>query len=416
MVSREPIRLLIYSHDTFGLGHLRRARAIAHALVDHREDISVLILSGSPLIGSYGFRSRVDFVKFPGVMKLKDGGYVSHGLDISIEDAIDIRRNIIRSAAETFSPHIFLVDKEPLGLRGEVENTLAMCRTRGTRLVLGLRDILDDPDTVREEWVRKGAIQAVQSFYDDIWVYGHERVCDPLDGLDVPANVRRKMHYTGYLKRSVRHSTAPVVVDGKEVAEPFVLVMTGGGGDGEALVDWVLRAYEQHPQLDQRAVIIFGPFLDRTRQLEFYNRIENLPQVVATDFVPNPEEIMARSQGVISMGGYNTVCEILSFDRPSVIVPRSVPRLEQTIRAEKMQDMGLLRMLSDQDMSDAGIMARAISGLPRQMRPSQRNIDGLMGGFDAICRIVDDWMPVAREGTPVGGQHWLRLITGTAGP
>ncbi|MEM8626754.1 MAG: glycosyltransferase [Pseudomonadota bacterium] len=387
-----PQRLLIYSHDTFGLGHLRRARAIAHALVEHRQDVSVLILSGSPLIGSYGFRSRVDFVKFPGVMKLKDGGYVAHGLDISIEDAIDIRRNIIKSAAETFRPHIFLVDKEPVGLRGEVEPTLEMLKATGkTRMVLGLRDILDDPETVNDEWERKGAVQAVEDYYDTIWVYGHERVCDPLAGANVPESVRAKMDYVGYLRRTVNPPDGPLMIDGKELRQPYLLVTTGGGGDGATLVDWVIRAYERYPDLHERAVIIFGPFLDRALQANFMARIERLPQIVATDFVPNPEQFMAQAMGVISMGGYNTVCEILSFDKPSVIVPRSRPRLEQTIRAQEMQSMGLLRMLSDADAKDPRPMAEAIASLAHQAPPSMRGINGLMGGFDAICSAVDEW-------------------------
>ena len=66
-------RVLIYSHDTFGLGHLRRCRSIAHALVNERKNLSVLILSGSPIIGSFDFRARVDFVRIPGVIKLRNG-------------------------------------------------------------------------------------------------------------------------------------------------------------------------------------------------------------------------------------------------------------------------------------------------------------------------------------------------------
>ncbi len=58
-------RILIYSHDSFGLGHLRRCRAIAHALVQHDANVSVLILSGSPVIGNFEFRDRVDFVRLP---------------------------------------------------------------------------------------------------------------------------------------------------------------------------------------------------------------------------------------------------------------------------------------------------------------------------------------------------------------
>ena len=138
-------RILIYSHDSFGLGHLRRCRAIAHALVDSRSNLSVLILSGSPIIGSFSFRSRVDFVRIPGVIKLRHGDYTPLSLEIGIEDILRLRASIIRHTAESFAPDVVLVDKEPWGLRGEVRDTLLMLKARGTPLVLGLRDVMDDP-------------------------------------------------------------------------------------------------------------------------------------------------------------------------------------------------------------------------------------------------------------------------------
>ena len=109
---RDHKRILIYSHDTFGLGHLRRCRAIAHSLVDANSSLSVLILSGSPIIGSFDFRSRVDFVRIPGVIKLRNGEYVSLSLHIDIEETLAMRSSIIRHTAEIFDPDILIVDKE----------------------------------------------------------------------------------------------------------------------------------------------------------------------------------------------------------------------------------------------------------------------------------------------------------------
>ena len=128
-----PARPLIYSHDTFGLGHLRRCRAIAHALVEPNKDLSVLILSGSPIIGSFDFRSRVDFVRVPGVIKLRNGDYTSLNLHIDIEQTMAMRASIIEHTAEIFDPDLFIVDKEPLGLRGEVGETLAMLKAAARR-------------------------------------------------------------------------------------------------------------------------------------------------------------------------------------------------------------------------------------------------------------------------------------------
>ena len=127
---RDHKRVLIYSHDSFGLGHLRRCRAIAHSLVEADPTVSVLILSGSPIIRSFDFRSRVDFVRIPGVIKLRNGEYVSLSLRIDIEETLAMRSSIIHHTADIFDPDLLIVDKEPLGLRGEVRPTLDLLRAR----------------------------------------------------------------------------------------------------------------------------------------------------------------------------------------------------------------------------------------------------------------------------------------------
>src|ERR1700712_5505273 len=136
-------RILMYSHDTFGLGHLRRCRAIAHALVERFKGLHVLIVSGSSIAGAFEFRTRVDFLKVPSIIKLYNGEYTPLSRHTDLQDTLDLRRSIIQSTAESFEPDLFIVDKEPLGLRGELEPTLTYLKTRGTMLVLGLRDVMD---------------------------------------------------------------------------------------------------------------------------------------------------------------------------------------------------------------------------------------------------------------------------------
>jgi len=116
----EDARILMYSHDTFGLGHLRRCRTIAHALVESYRGLSVLIISGATIAGAFNYRSRVDFVKIPSVIKLRNGEYTSLASHINLAETLKMRQSIIRHTAETFQPDIFIVDKEPMGLRGEV--------------------------------------------------------------------------------------------------------------------------------------------------------------------------------------------------------------------------------------------------------------------------------------------------------
>ena len=388
---RNDRRILIYSHDTFGLGHLRRCRTIAHSLVENFKQLSVLILSGSPIIGSFDFRARVDFVRVPGVIKLRNGEYTSLNLHLDIRETMSMRASIIQHTAEEFDPDLFIVDKEPVGLRGELLQTLKTLKRRDTRIILGLRDVMDEPRLLEPEWQRKKAVPALREFYDEIWVYGLPQICDPLEGIALPESVRKKMVYTGYLQREVASRGAPPRLP--EIAnKPFLLVTTGGGGDGEGLVDWVLRAYEHDPLLPYPALLVLGPFMQAERQAQFMDRAAKLKRVDAITFHGHLEAVVARAAGVVAMGGYNTFCEVLSLDKRALIVPRTKPRLEQFIRASRAAEMGLVSMLPDDGRHDAAVMAAALRALPRQQRPSDVVVPGLLEGLKNVSRLVAPWI------------------------
>ena len=394
---RHHKRVLIYSHDSFGLGHLRRCRAIAHSLVDADPAVSVLILSGSPIIGSFDFRSRVDFVRVPGVIKLRNGEYVSLNLHIDLEETLAMRSSIIRHTADIFDPDLLIVDKEPLGLRGEVGETLDLLQRRGTALILGLRDVMDDPEALESEWERKHAVPALADYYDEIWVYGLPQICDPLAGLAVPRGVRQRMTYTGYLRRNAAEpQVTPEILD--ILKSEFVLVTPGGGGDGEALIDLVLSAYEYDRALPLPALLVFGPFMLPEQRAEFANRASQLPNVRAITFNARLESLMARAAGVVAMGGYNTFCEILSFDKRALIVPRTAPRLEQYIRSRRAAELGLLTMLSEQEGRDPSVMAAALRHLTEQAPPSTVVIPGLLDGMPSVNRRTRKWLDEGRAG------------------
>jgi predicted glycosyltransferase len=380
-------RVLLYSHDSFGLGHVSRCRTIANAIVGDDSSISVLILSGSPVIGSYEFRSGIDFVRVPGVVKLLSGEYDSANLRVGVEHTLEIRTRIIRDTADIYRPDLFIVDKEPLGLRGEVLPTLELLKSRGTPLVMGLRDVMDDPAALAAEWQRKHVVPALRDLYDEVWVYGLPHLCNPMSGIDLPHSVTHKTIYTGYLRRELPlHADIPHELE--ESSDPYILVTAGGGGDGEDLIDWVLRAYETDRNIPYGAVIVFGPFMAAAAREGFKERAAKFRNIRTLTFTNHLGVLMDRAAGVVSMGGYNTFCEILSFDKRALIVPRTRPRLEQLIRAEAARDAGLIEMLDPERGRDAQVMATALRQLPQQGLPSDAIVPGLLDGLPNVCRLV----------------------------
>ena len=390
------MRVLIYSHDTFGLGHLRRSRAIAHALVAACPGARAVIVSGSPVVDRFAFARGVRTVRLPPVTKLPDGSYAS-GDSTSLSRTVEDRSAALMRTAESFRPDVVIVDKEPAGFHGEMLPVLEREAARGTKLVLGLRDVLDEADRLAPEWERKGAVEAMDRFYDEIWVYGLGRIHEPLAGLalgpDLARRIGDRLVYTGYLRRDLPEARA----DRREpavAAVPFLLVTPGGGGDGAGLIDWVIAAYETDPGIPLPCLVAFGPFLDTAIREGFDRRITALRgRVSAITFDSEIEFLMRKAAGVVAMGGYNTFCEILSFDRPAVLVPRTEPRREQAIRALAAERLGLVRVLMEEDGRDPQRMAAALRALPAQPEPSRVVVPGLLDGLDAVVERLRRLMP-----------------------
>ncbi len=378
----EDRRVLIYSHDSFGLGHLRRCRAIANELVGRYKGVSVLILSGSPVIGNFEFRARVDFVRIPGIIKLKDGSYTSLGLHIDLDQTLAIREAIIRQTAMAFDPDIFIVDKEPLGLEGEVKETLRLLHERGVANILGEREVIDDPRALALEWGRKAALPAIKELYDEIWVYGPDWFYNPFTGLDLEPEVADKVIYTGYLPRAgaeVRSSPGP--------ERPYLLVTPGGGKDGEEMVDLVFDSCLACDTLEMDVVFVLGPFMEEHKRSQFAERARSNPRFRVIDYSARMENLIQESAGMICMGGYNTFCEVLSFDKPAIIIPRFEPRTEQLIRARRAAELGLVKMLEPEQFRVESLVP-LIKQLAEQSPPSAHLRPGLLDGMDTVCRRV----------------------------
>ncbi|MCP5433107.1 MAG: hypothetical protein H6923_07535 [Alphaproteobacteria bacterium] len=385
-------RILIYSHDTLGLGHLRRARALAHALVDGLPRASVLIVTGSPFAGSFAFGAHVDFVRLPGVTKRRDGSYQTLSLPIPLAETVKLRRALIAETARAFDPDLLVVDKEPLGLKGELEPALDLLERRGARRVLGLRDVLDAPDALAAEWARKRALPALAR-YDQIWVYGLAAVCDPLAGLPLAPDVAARTVFTGYLPRRGQPAAEPVARPFG--ARPFLLVTAGGGADGAPLIDGVLKAYESGARLPWPALVVAGPFCPAPLAKAFSARARRLADVAFIGFEPRLERLVAEAAAVLAMGGYNTFCEILTYDRPALLVPRTGPRAEQTIRARRAEALGLAHRLATPP-DDTCAMLAAIERLASAPPPSAAGLPDLLTGSAVVVARARDLLAAGR--------------------
>jgi predicted glycosyltransferase len=347
-------RIALYSHDAHGLGHVRRNLAIADAAAADGEH-QVLVLTGAREVARWPLPPGVEALTLPGLVKTPDGAYRPRSLDVGLAELIRLRAATLRAALATFAPDVLIVDKQPLGVHGELEPTLGELRARGTRLVLGLREVLDDPVTVRREWRRSGGDAAARDLYDAVWVYGDPSVYDPVREYGLSELLRGKVTYTGYLARR------PEPPNAGSADRDAVLCLLGGGRDGLPLAAAFARA-----PLPRGAtgLILTGPQMP-AGELRRLSHVAAGRAIDVLEFVPEPIRLMRRARAVVSMGGYNTVCELLATRRRGLIVPREVPRREQLIRARRLAARGAVDLLEPGRLSPEAIgawLARPAAG------------------------------------------------------
>ena len=370
-------RALIYSHDTFGLGNIRMILSISTYLLNAIPDLSILLVTGSPMIQSFRMPRRLDYVKLPCLSRTQREEYSVKYLDSRILDIMRLRSDLIRSAVLSFRPDIMLIDKKPYGIKNEMKDTLDMVKAAlpRTKRILLLRDILDAPATTAKVWKENGYHEAVESLYDLVLILGTAEIFDARIEYEFPISVSEKVEYCGYLQpQAILRDRGEIRRELQvESDERLILVTVGGGEDGHSL----LQAYSaalQHLPADARihSLIVTGPEMSEA-QRDLINRCAfQYPRVRVVEFTNDLMSYMNASDLVVSMGGYGTVSEILSLKKRAIIVPRVRPVEEQWIRAERMARLGLLTAIHPDSLTPQKLVQSILAelGSDRLDRPS----------------------------------------------
>lgn len=381
-------RILLYSHDTFGLGNIRRTLLLAQELIDQYPKAAILLITGSQMIHSFRIPDGVDYVKLPCLDRIDAERYESRFL-IECSEAIKTTRSaIIEKTVLGFAPDLMIVDKRPAGVGGELADALQALREHGlsTRLVLGIRDILDEPHTTRRSLKSNGCFDVIRKYYKEVWIYGSQSIFDTVNEYEFPTDVARITHYCGYLKR-------PTAAASRQVGPPHVLVTTGGGGDGSRMIQTYLEGLSNLPRsIALKSTIVFGPQMSAETRSDLIDRFGYLADVQFREFEPDLTPFYAEADLVVSMAGYNTVCELLSFGRNAILVPRAEPVQEQLIRARLLAAEGLFDLIEPQDLSPELLMAKIRAALKptSSERPIRFDLQGLPRIRERIRELLEE--------------------------
>ncbi|QCR10391.1 glycosyl transferase family 28 [Brenneria rubrifaciens] len=335
-----------------GLGHVRRNMLLAQAVANIWSDAAILLTTGVREAGQFPLPKGADVVTLPTYLKTADGRYLPRTLGKDINHLVTLRSNILHAAINAFEPDIVVVDNVPRGAMSELDSILPVLAAKGTDVVLGLRDIIDHPEVVQRQWAKLGNAAAIRNYFTQVWIYGDANFYDLPRQYGFDAELTKKITFVGYLDAAKRRRKTVSAERPCQLDAPYVLCMVGGGQDGFALA----KAFV-HAQLPagRHGVLITGSMMPDEERGQLHHWVRQRDDMTMAEFVAEPLELIRQAERIVSMGGYNTVTEILALQKTALIIPRVSPRQEQWIRATKLAEHNLVTCLAPEQLSPAFI-------------------------------------------------------------
>jgi predicted glycosyltransferase len=368
----------LYSHDGDGLGHLRRNLNIAQMVTGGMPDTSCLLLTGSFVPAAFGVPARCDFVKIPTLEKRSPNGDYESPLQVPGSAALKLRQSMLESVVSRLPPDLLIVDKHPQGLGGELLPALRWLRRNSprTRLTLGLRDVLDEPSRVEQEWRLNDTPRLIDEVYDHVWIYTDAAVHPTTEICDLAPALKEKGTATGYVvTRALGRPVAPG-------PGPRIVATVGGGRDGLPVLEATLRSVRRLRETfgSVRLKIFSGPLMPKEDHRRLRGQVDALGSWVKMErFSRRYLRAVRGATAVVTMGGYNSLLECVALNRPTVVVPREEPRREQLIRARIFERRGLVRVVRQSELDQGMLVDRLAEILEGRWEPATNSTLNLQG-------------------------------------
>jgi predicted glycosyltransferase len=386
-------RVLFYSHDGTGLGHLRITLGVATAYAALRPQDSLLLLTGSLQTSSFSLPENLDYVKLPAMPKRELYASLppTEGFTGAHNSTIRIRTAIALTTIQAFDPHLVVVDHAPGGLFRELAPSLEWLANRPRRpnFALLMRDITFSPEQTRDIWRNEGAYPYLDDLYDTILVYGQQEIFDPISAYAMSDRAASRTKFCGFLAPRPPARSETKVREELAVGERNLLaVSAGGGADGAPMLRAFIEGFINRADDSLFAYVVEGPLLPETERITLRALCASAPNIVLVPFDRDYAAVVRAADVVVSMGGYNSMVEAVSFGKRPVVVPRLPGALEQKLRAEGFARLGLAHMVAPETLSPATLWAAIDTELANTSSPPPiLNFNGVSTIASALARL-----------------------------
>jgi predicted glycosyltransferase len=382
--------ILFFGRDAYGLGQLKRTLTLSQYLQARWPALRQLVVTGTPVPQQLLPLEGVDYLKLPSMERVGPSELASRVLPIPLNALREMYQDLLVGIVRRFQPDAVIVDSA----EAEVVPMLRYLKRSSPRtsLMLGLRDIVAEAPVVRETWTRDGVYDLLNDVYDQILIYGQPDIFDAVTEYRLSPAAAAKTRYVGYVRRSVEEQSTEQIRQGLNLLTDRLVVVTAGGGrDGYQLLETVVRALRLAPDSPSfDTLLVGGPLMPADHRQVLREAIPVGSGARFLDAVNDLTRYIAAADLVISMGGHSTLCEILSFARPAIVVPRVLPRTEQLLRAEALSRRGLVRLIRPDVLTPALLLdeVRELLAYPPSAA-SAVSLDGLPAVASILAPMFD---------------------------
>lgn len=263
------------------------------------------------------------------------------------------------------------------------------------KMVLILQDIIDSPILIKEIWKKRGYFEAMEKYYDQIFVLGSPRVFDPRKEYGFSSSLCAKTKFLGYIRRSRGMQKSTTIRSQLEIGKkaPFVLVTSGEGDDDVEFFNEYLDGLEQVTEsTDFTSILVLDAEMSNEDRASIRSRARNFAKVRTLDATDDLMSYMEAADLVVSRGGYRSVCEILTLNKAAIVIPRVELVQEHSIRASRMAHLGLLTMIHYDELTAKGLVGTIQRALKEKKRAYARvvplSLDALPHLADAVANLL----------------------------
>jgi len=348
------MRILFYSQHVLGIGHFFRSMEIARALEPHE----VLFVEGGSPLRNFTPPAHVRRVLLPPVMM--DSGFSR--VDVGEADPDSVwreRSERLLDLFHSFRPHRVVTELFPFGrrmFRHELMPLLDAARqtTSTTLVVCSLRDILVEKSDVRKYEMR--VLDILNVYYDLLMVHADPRIIDLSETFSRTGDIAIPLVYTGFVCRRAPERRG-------QGDRRVIVVSTGGGRVGADLLQVVLKGFRRLKGSELELRVFLGPFMEEAERSALADLASGDHRVSLRPFTDDFLAELAGADLSISMGGYNTCMDILASRVPALVYPFPQNR-EQSMRAGRLEELGLLRVLKSLSVAELSTAMEALLECP----------------------------------------------------